>query len=167
MIKITTTFLLLSCQILPVFDCDIFEKIANKTWFDDSFGFAGISIVFTKSETGQKKAILQINGSGIPVLFTEICDIEIQEDTIYLINRFKELTNNKPNDYFIYNDTQGLLSKGKQLRIMFHEPIIYVWSEKRKIIDKRVNLNNLTSISFEKNQVYINDDVFKILREDN
>ena len=99
--------------------------------FDDSFGFAGISIVFTKSETGQKKAILQINGSGIPVLFTEICDIEIREDTIYLIIRFKELTNNKPNDYFIYNDTQGLLSKGKQLRIMFHEPY-YMMSGPKK-----------------------------------
>ena len=118
MIKIAATFLLLSCQILTVFDCDIFEKISNKTWFDESSSFAGVTIVFTKSETGQKKAIRQINGSGIPVLFTEIYDIEIRQDTIYLINRFKEQTNNKPNDFLIYNDRQGLLSKGKQLIVI-------------------------------------------------
>jgi len=164
MINIAAALLLLTCQILTSFTCEIFEKISNKTWFDESAGPAGESIVFTKSETGQKKVILQSHGFGVPVLFTEVYNIEIQHDTIYLTNSLK--TNDAPKNFFIYNDQQGLLNKGKQLRVMFHEPIIYVWSEKRKIIDKKVNLNKVTSISFEKNEVIINDNTFKILREE-
>ena len=166
MIKLITTFILLSFQILTVFGSDIFEKISNKTWFDET-GFAGISIVFMKTESGQIKAIRQTNGSGVPVLFTEIYNVEIRQDTIYLLNSINGQTKeNTKNNFYIYTDQQGLLSNGKQLRILFDEPIIYVWTEKRKIIDTKVNVNKLTKVSFEKNEVFINDEVFKINRED-
>ena len=93
----------------------IFEKIENKTWFDET-GFAGESIVFMKSDSGQIKAIRQINGSGVPVVFTEIYDVEIRTDTIYLLNRPNEKTNKKPkNIFYTYNDLQGLLNNGKPL----------------------------------------------------
>ena len=157
----------MSFQILTVFGSDIFEKISNKTWFEEN-GFAGVSIVFMKIERGQIKAIRQINGSGVPVIATEIYDVEIRQDTIYLLNSSNGQTNEKPkNDFYTYNDRQGLLSKGKQLTILFEEPIIYVWTEKRIIMDTRVNVNKLTKISFEKNEVYINDEIYKIKREDN
>ena len=51
---------------------------------------------------------------------------------------------------------------GKQLQILFKEPIIYVCTESRNILDTQVNVNTLTKISFEKNEVYINDKTFKI-----
>ncbi len=166
MIKIITTFFLLSFQIFTVFGSDIFEKVSNKTWFDET-GFAGISVVFMKSESGQIKAIRQINGSGVPVIATEIYDVEIRQDTIYLINSHNgQAKENSKDIFYTYNDRQGLLSNGKQLRILSEEPIIYVWTNKRKIIDRRVNVNKLTKISFEKNEVYIKNEVFKIIRED-
>jgi hypothetical protein len=144
----------------------IFEKIENKTWFDET-GFAGESIVFIKSDSGQIKAIRQINGSGVPVLFTEIHDVEIRNDTIYLLNRPNDqISEESKNILYTYNDLQGLLSNGKQLRILFEEPIIYVFTEKRKLIDTRVNVNASTKISFEKNEVCINDKAYKINRED-
>jgi hypothetical protein len=165
MIKLITTFILLSFQIFTVFGSDIFEKISNKTWFDET-GFAGVSIVFMKTESGQIKAIRQINGSGVPVLFTEIYNVEIRQDTIYLLNSVNGQTKeNSKNSSYIYNDQQGLSSNGKQLRILFDEPIIYVWTETRKIIDTKVNVNKLTKVSFEENEVFINDEVFKINRE--
>jgi hypothetical protein len=143
----------------------IFEKIKNRTWFDQT-GFAGESIVFIKSDSGQIIAIRQINGSGVPVLFTQIHDVEIRNDTIYLLNRPNDRINEKSkNIYYTYNEPQGLLNNGKQLRILFKEPIIYVWTEKRTIIDTPVNVNTLTKISFDKNEVYINDKVYKINRE--
>ncbi len=166
MIKLITTFILLSFQILTVFGSDIFEKISNKTWFDET-GFAGVSIVLMKTESGQIKAIRQTNGSGVPVLFTEIYNVEIRQDTIYLLNSINGQTKvNLKNIFYIYTDQQGLSSNGKQLKILFDEPIIYVRTEKRKIIDTKVNVNKLTKVSFEKNEVFINDEVFKINRED-
>lgn len=166
MTKTFLIFCLMSFQILPVFGSDIFEKISNKTWFEES-GFAGVSIVFMKIESGQIKAIRQINGSGVPVIATEIYDVEIRQDTILLLNSSNGKTKKKSkNDFYTYNDRQGLIRNGKQLRILFEEPIIYVWTEKRKIIDTRVNVNKLTKISFEKNEVYINDKMYKIKRED-
>lgn len=144
----------------------IFEKLENKTWFDET-GFAGESIVFLKSDSGQKQAILQINGSGVPVLFTEIHNVEIVQDTIYLLNRPNDQAKEKPkNTFYTYNEQQGLLSSsnGKPLKILFEEPIIFVWTESRKIIDTRLNVNTLTKISFEKNEVYINDKAYKINR---
>jgi hypothetical protein len=106
----------------------IFEKLENKTWFDHT-GFAGVSIVFLKSDSGQKQAILQINGSGVPVLFTKIHNVEIVQDTIYLLNRQNDQANEKQkNIFYTYNDQQGILSNsnGKPLSILFEEPIIYV-----------------------------------------
>jgi hypothetical protein len=144
----------------------IFQKIENKTWFDET-GFAGETIVFVKLVSGQVKAIRQINGSGVPVLFTEIHDVVIRNDTIFLLNRQYEQINEKPKTiFYTYNDHHGLFSNGKPLRILFKVPIIYVYSEKSKIIDTQVNVNDLTKLSFEKNEVYINDKVYKINRED-
>lgn len=144
----------------------IFEKIENKTWFDDT-GFAGESIVFMKSDSVQIKAIRQVNGSGVPVVFTEIYNVEIRKDTIYLFNSPNEQTKKKlKNIIYTYNDLQGLLSNGKPLRVLFEEPIIYVSTENRRIIDTRVNVNTLTKFSFEKNEVYINDELYKINIED-
>lgn len=145
---------------------NIFEKLENKTWFDET-GFAGESIVFIKSDSGQIVAIRQINGSGIPVLFTEIHNVEIRNDTIYLLDRPNNKAIEKPKPIFYkYNYQQGVLSNsmGKQLQILFKEPIIYVCTESRNILDTQVNVNTLTKISFEKNEVYINDKTFKINR---
>lgn len=164
--KTSLIFILMSFQMLTVFGNDIFVKISNKTWFEEN-GFAGVSIVFLKTESGQIKAIRQINGSGVPVVATEIYDVEIRQDTIYLSNSQSRQTKEKPkSNFYTYNERQGLIKNGKKLRILFEEPIIYVWTEKRKISDTRVNVNKLTKISFEKNEVYINDEVFKITRED-
>jgi len=146
----------------------IFEKLENRTWFDET-GFAGESIVFIKSDSGQIEAIRQINGSGVPVLLTEIHNVEIHHDTIYLVNRLNEQTKEKSKTiFYTYNYQQELLSNsnGKKLRILFEEPIIYVLTENRNIIDTRVNVNTLTKICFEKNVVYINDKAYKINRVD-
>jgi len=63
----------------------IFEKIENHTWFE-SDGFTGVNITFYKTANGLLKVIRQKNGSGIPVVGSEIYDVEIKHDTIYLMN---------------------------------------------------------------------------------
>ncbi|NTW26579.1 MAG: hypothetical protein HGA37_17915 [Lentimicrobium sp.] len=126
-----------------------------------------MTIVFIKSESGQIQAIRQINGSGVPVIATEVYNVEIRRDTVCLLcninEQAKEMTDNI---FYTYNDQQGLSGNGKQLRILFEEPYVYVCTEERKIMDTRLNVNALTKTAFEKNEVYINDKVYKINRED-
>jgi hypothetical protein len=64
----------------------VFEKITNKSWFEND-GFAGTTIVFYKTGNDLLKAIRQINGSGVPVISSGIYDVEIVNDTVFLINR--------------------------------------------------------------------------------
>jgi len=144
----------------------IFEKIENRTWFDET-GFAGVTVVFIKSGSGQIQAIRQINGSGVPVIATEVYNVEIRRDTVYLLSNINEQAKEMTDTvFYTYNEQQGLSANGKQLRILFEVPYIYVCTEERKIMDTRLNVNALTKTAFYKNEVYINDKVYKINRED-
>ena len=131
----------------------IFNMIKNKTWFDET-GFAGESIVFFESDSGQVQAFRQINGSGLPVVLTILHDVQIQDDTIILLN--------KPDNIIYSRNNQGFFSKSGKLRILYQEPIIYVCSGKRKIPDTRINVNTVTKISFSSNEVYVKDKVYII-----
>ena len=151
-------------HILTVQGGNVLDSISNKTWFETT-NFTGEMIVFVKSNSGQIKAIRQICGSGVPVVLVEIYDVEIRQDSILLTNCNKEQTVVAPRPLYIYTDKDGLLKNGKQLKRIYNEPIIYVWTENRQVADVRINLREATKISFEKNEIYIKNKLYRIIKE--
>ena len=141
-----------------------FEKIENKTWFE-SDGFAGTTIVFYKSTNGLLKAIRQINGSGVPVVNSGIYDIEIRHDTVFLFNGLNLKTSEKLGDYIynFYNKTGQIFRNGTPLKIMFEEPILYAWIDKRKNVNTQIDVKLLAEILIEKNEIYKDEDLIKTL----
>lgn len=142
----------------------IFEKIDNKTWFEN--GFAGINIVFYRTTNELFKAIRQINGSGVPgVILSEIYDVEIRSDTIYLMNGLNLKTAEKVGNYFYKLDKKtGFIYKNEiQLKSLFDKPILFTWTEKRKDFTTQINFSLLSKISINKNEIYKETDLIQIL----
>ncbi len=142
----------------------IFEKVYNKTWFEED-GFAGTTIVFFKTSNGLLKAIRQINGSGVPVVGSEIYDVKIRHDTIYLSNGLNLKTAEQIcNNYFYFDKKTGqIIRNGEHLRILDDEPILYTWTNKRKDFKSQIDVRLLTEIKIEKNEIYKEEDLNKIL----
>ena len=144
----------------------IFEKIENKTWFENS-GFAGTTVVFYKTTNGLLKAIRQINGSGVPVVSSEIYDIEIRKDTIYLFNGLNLKTAEKiGNYYYNFDNTTGFIYKnGVQLEILSVEPVLFIWFKRREYLTTQINVKLLSQISISKNEIYKENDLIQILKD--
>ena len=144
----------------------IFEKIENKTWFENS-GFAGTTVVFYKTTNGLLKAIRQINGSGVPVVRSEIYDIEIRKDTIYLFNGLNLKTAEKiGNYYYNFDNKTGFIYKnGVQLEILSVEPVLFIWIKRREYLTTQINVKLLSQISISKNEVYKENDLIQILKD--
>ena len=144
----------------------IFEKIENKTWFENS-GFAGTTVVFYKTTNGLLKAIRQINGSGVPVVRSEIYDIEIRKDTIYLFNGLNLKTAEKiGNYYYNFDNRTGFIYKnGVQLEILSVEPVLFIWIKRREYLTTQINVKLLSQISISKNEVYKENDLIQILKD--
>lgn len=156
--------LLFSCNHHAI---DTFGKIAHKTWMEDK-GFAGTSIIFYKTGNGLQKAIRQINGSGIPVISSELYDIEIRKETILLLNGLNLKTSEKLAD-IIYNfdkNTGQLFAKESPLRITHEEPVLYAWTT-GKLDQPQINFHLLSKISINKNEIYNLSDIENILIESN
>jgi len=145
---------------------EVFEKNENKTWFENS-GFAGTSIVFYRTTDGLFKAIRQINGSGVPVIGSEIYDVEIRKDTIYLLNGLNLKTSEKiGNYYYNFENKTGFIYKNEvQLKILSLEPILFTWTEKRIDFKTQIDVNLLRKISIGKNEIYKESDLILILRD--
>jgi hypothetical protein len=145
---------------------EIFEKIDNKTWFENS-GFAGTSIVFYRTTNGLFKAIRQINGSGVPVVGSEIYDVEIRNDTIYLLDGLNLKTAEKVGIYYYnFDNKTGFLYKNAiQLKILTVEPILFTWSEKRKDFTTQIDVRLLRKILISKNEIYKESDLIQILKD--
>mgnify|MGYP000912402980 FL=1 len=144
----------------------IFEKIYNKTWFEDN-GFAGATIVFYKTSNGLLKAIRQINGSGVPVIASEIYDFENRNDTVFLFNGLNLKTAEKVDDYsYNFDNKTGYIYKnGIQLKILSVEPILFKWTEKRKDFTTQIDVKMLRKIFISKNEIYKESDLIQILKD--
>jgi len=152
---------LLSILTLTSFAQDtIFEKINDKTWFEDN-GFAGTTIVFYKTSNGLLKAIRQINGSGVPVVSSGIYDIEIKNDTVFLLNGLNLRTSEKLGNYTYNYD--NVTRQIKQLRKMLDNPILFTWTDKRKDVKTQIDVRLLSEILIEKNEIYRETDLIKTL----
>jgi len=143
---------------------EIFEKIENKTWLDDN-GSTGITIVFYKTHNGLLKSIRQINGSGVPVVTSAIYDIEIRNDTIYLLDGMNLKTSERIGelDYKFDFKTGLIIKKGGQLKIISEEPILFAWTDKRRNVLAQIDLKLLTEILIKKNEIYKDEDLIKTL----
>ena len=62
---------------------DTWELVKERTWIETE-DFPTSQIVFYETVNGLKKAIGQINGSGVCAIFSAIYDIELKGDTICL-----------------------------------------------------------------------------------
>jgi hypothetical protein len=142
----------------------IFEKIDNKTWFENN-GFAGATIVFYKTTNGLIKAIKQLNGSGVPVVSSGIFDVVIRQDTVFLFNGLNLKTSEKLDDfnYNYDNKTELLINNGNQLKITHEEPILYAWTDKRKNFSTQIDMKLLIEILIGKNEIYKDEDLIKTL----
>ncbi len=140
----------------------IFEKISNKTWFEDDF--AGITVVFYKTSTGLLKAIRQRNGSGVPVVSSAIYDVENRNDTVFLFNGLNLKTAEKEGSYYYnFDNKTGLLYKdAKQLSILLDKPILFTWTEKRKDFTTQIDVILLSKITISKNEIYKESDLVPI-----
>ena len=145
---------------------EVIEKIENKTWFENS-GFAGTSIVFYRTIDGLFKAIRQINGSGVPVIGSEIYDVEIRNDTIYLFDGLNLKPAEKVGNYrYNFDNKTGFIYKNEvQLKIMSLESILFTWTEKRKDFLTQIDVKLLRKISIGKNEIYNESDLILILRD--
>jgi hypothetical protein len=145
---------------------EIFEKIDNKTWFEN-VGFAGTSIVFYKTTDGLFKAIRQINGSGVPVIGSEIYDVAIRKDTIYLLNGLNLKTAEKIGNYYYNFDSKtGFIFKNEiQLKILSGVPILFTWTEKRKDVKTQIDVESLMKISINENEIYKESDLVLIQKD--
>ncbi len=142
----------------------IFEKIENHTWFE-SDGFTGVNITFYKTANGLLKVIRQKNGSGIPVVGSEIYDVEIKHDTIYLMNGLNLKTSEKLGsyNYNFDNKTKQIFRNREHLKIIFKEPILFAWTDKRKDFKTQIDIRLLSKVLIEKNEIYKEADLIKTL----
>ena len=141
----------------------IFEKINNKTWFEE-IGFAGTTIVFYKTSNGLIKAIRQINGSGVPVVSSGIYDVEIKNDTVFLLNGLNLKTSEKLRNYtYNFDDVTGQIM---QLKRIADISILFTWTDKRKDLKTRIDVRLLSEILIEKNEIYKETDLIKTLIDD-
>lgn len=138
----------------------IFEKINNKTWFEDD-GFVGTTIVFYKTSNGLLKAIRQKNGSGIPVISSGIYDVKIKNDTVFLLNGLNLKTSDKLSNYTYNFDNE--VGRIKQLRKISDKPILFTWTDIRKDIRTQIEMKLLSKIFIEKNAIYREPDLIKTL----
>jgi hypothetical protein len=138
----------------------IFEKINNKTWFEE-IGFAGTTIVFYETSNGLLKAIRQNNGSGVPVISSGIYDVEIVNDTIFLLNGLNLKTSEKLRNYTYTFDnvTEQII----QLERMSDFPVLFTWTDKRKDLKTQIDVRLLSEILIEKNEIYKERDLIKTL----
>lgn len=139
---------------------EIFEKIENKTWFEDN-GFAGTTIVFYRTTNGLLKAIRQINGSGLPIVNSGIYDVETKHDTVYLLNGLDLKTSKKLGNYtYNFDNVTGQI---KQLRVFLDNPILYTWTDKMKGVKTQIDVKLLSKISIGKNEIYRETDLINTL----
>ena len=138
----------------------IINKIDNKTWFEDN-GFAGTTIVFYKTSNGLIKAVKQINGSGVSVVASGIYDVKFLEDSIILFNGLNLSTSDKLEDFkYLYNKANGHIIS---LRVIFDEPILFTWTDKRKDVKTQIDVQRLSDIEIENNEIYKEEDLARIL----
>jgi len=142
---------------------EAFVKFENKTW-QEIDGFAGTTIVFYKTSNGLLKAIRQINGSGIPVIASDIYDIEVAHNKLSLINgrnlSKNEVFANPSLEYEVVNDL--LVRNGDTLRSIFQGPILFSWTANGKGVLSKIDVSKLSEIPIGRNEIYKEEDVIEI-----
>ena len=120
--------------------------------FDNDF--AGEHFVFFTTVNGKKKAIKQNLGSGVCVIKSEIYDIEIMGDSLFLINGL-DLKSAKPTstlNLLLSQDKSLMIEEGKPLTLFSKTPIVYNWAT-TEVCDE-VNFKQMLKIEIQENEIY-------------
>lgn len=152
---ISTTIVLFIALSISAQNADL-SLILNKTWNDES-SLTGSSWVFVKTNDEKLKAIYQMHGSGIPVLYSIIFDADFKNDTIIL--RCITLEQDSTTTFTFAGNT--LIQNEKILQSSYlNKPIIHVSTFNRKFIDKRIDLSNYNSIVISGEEIILNDTTY-------
>lgn len=136
----------------------LFEKIENDIWFDDN-AYAGQSILFFKTDKGETKAIRQIHGSGEPILRTEIQDVIIRNDSIFLLEGKSILSNTKIDKIiFTYDKENGLKRNGKKV---LKKTMIWAYKDEPYLYEK-IYLKSISEIDVENYLIHMDDRVYRL-----
>ena len=132
------------------------EAIINKTWFCSS-GFAGYQLVIFNTNRSQLKAIRQVHGSGVCDVESEIYDVDIVGDTLYLDNGLNLMSGQASKSYRLihHNKYQLKLDDESVLEVISNDPQIYNWAT-NDICDI-IDLPKLSRIKIGKNEIYMKE----------
>jgi len=149
-------FLIFSISVVSlVAQNTVLEKIEEITWFENS-GFAGNTVIFYHTSDGLLKAIRQMHGFGVPVVSSEIFDVEIKLDTVYLVDGLNLVSNADAGQYvYVFDERSGkLMTDGEPLEIQRNEPVLYVWSASSSNITTKIDLQRLKKLEIGKQEIY-------------
>ena len=142
--KFLLLIILLSAHLSGQSTNNTWKKIENKTWFSLQDGIFGAQIVFLKNKFNEKKAILQLYGSGCIVISTFIFDVDIKNDSINLKSSYPVASDTITfgNNTFIYSNEDDMFrTTDEKIKyyIRFHKPHVY------KLCYQEVNIEELKS----------------------
>lgn len=162
MIKKLFLLFLTSIKLQTAFGQNAVEKVASGTWFEET-DFAGANVVFAKMDNKRLIAFRQINGSGLPVIETEVFTVEIQKDTIFILTPLKDQKATKSKKItYTYSHTQGLTRNKKPLKLLSDKPQIRLFTPENKLVGESVDVNKITRYDIENNLVYVGEKTFKL-----
>lgn len=127
--------------------------IINKTWFSSS-GFAGYQLVFFNTDSNHLKAIKQVHGSGVCDVLSEIYDVDMVGDTVYLKNGLNLMSGQACMGYRLihHNEIQLKLDDNNILKVISDDPQIYNWVT-NDICDI-IDLPALSRVKIGTNEIY-------------
>lgn len=143
----------------------VFQLVDNKTWIETE-GIAGTSIVFYETETKLKKAIRQLQGSGVYIVNSEIYDVKVNGNSLILFNGLNLVTSEKLEEINYYYDKEKeiLIRNDKRLSVYFEQPTLYDWINLPNYSGKEIDINKLKKIVIEYNSIYSVNDLEDLLK---
>lgn len=150
-------YLILSVVLYPFyfFGQTSVEFLTSKTWQEHD-GFAGTTLIFIQDDKQKIRAIRQINGSGVTVIGTEIYNVELKSDSVFLSSYGKKTEKR------VYLMNQNVLMNINTKKVVLAEntPTIQLFSENDKLIGKSVNVEQIIRFDWDKKAAYIDDKLY-------
>lgn len=144
---------------------DVFQLVSNKTWIENE-GIAGTSIVFYETDTKLKKAIRQLQGSGVYIVNSEIYDVKVNGNKLVLFDGLNLVTSEKLEEinYYFDKEKEILIRNDKPLSVYFEQSTLYDWINLPNFTGKEIDVNKLKKIAIEENKVYSLNDLEELMK---
>lgn len=145
---------------------DLFQSVNNKTWIEGD-GFTGSSIIFYETDTKLKKAIRQLQGSGVYITSSEIYDVEVDGNKLILFNGLN-LVSSEPLEainYYYDKEKEVITRNNKPLEVYVDGLILYDWKKLPNYTGKTIDLTKLKKIAIAQNSIYDLNDLEEVIKK--